>query len=1703
MADADNLRRLWRYKSDLEEGPDEEKLIEILGKLKKVPVTVASLKETGVGKLINRFTRKEGIVGSKAAAVVAIWKSTLDQQLKNPRGASPEPQESPSRERDNSESDTNSWDSFQRDSAHRGSGSALSSDGENVNQSEDRRHHHSRATCNQEKQKTGHWKDEGEPSGRKRQGENRIDKFSRREKCSEYTGKSHHAERRESPKNQSSSELVPSKKPLKQVEEEDLTDSDEDFGEEATDASKIEEYYRKMLEQSTGSSSHNTGERHKKDGGIEGHKKGEARDLLRESKDRSSNKDIKRHLSSSQEEILKSAGDAGLVNHRDVMSGHSSNKQNKPLSFSRDKHHQRESYPSKNNKTSGSHNHQNRDHDSSGDKERVTSYHSHQSRSHHSSGDKEKVSSSHGHQNRSHLSSGDKEKVLSSHSHQIRSLHSSGNKEKVSNSHSHQIRSLHPSGDKVKEKVSSSHSHQHRSHHSAGDKEKISGSQSDQSRGHHSSSNKEKVSGSQSDQSRRHHSSSNKDGVSGMSHNKLQSISERQHHKGRSGSIYQDSKTSHSDGAISDKADLRHKKVDRRQKRHSISDSDKEENEEQKEMFQSQREKYTGCNSNKVGAKDSTAKGSHSRSRGLGRHDAPHKHHSSDTIKVKKERNDESTRCSDKYEHRFYNPAGDNHAHNDLNVQTGHEHLFQTDEDLYSPKHVILKREKSWSPSQKNVHYSPTPIAGTHQKRRDESPADSASVKSYSPSMVSGQTSDTAPSQLDSDIDGEDALRYSPQKITRASRDKESSPRTPSWEATPSYNPTPIVKKERNISPGPSAPSGRSSSKNARLVVKDGVVSPSQRKRKLDHPCSESSDEESPDRRSISAAKMKHKSPRSSASLSPRVQACSSRESQPYSNIKQESLSAGSGSSDSEGGNPQQQFSAYKSSRDVSKSNTSYSSDEASVGYSPTLNPTEVTQEELSDSDASVSSVVSKHRNMKSEQVPSDLDSHEEDCHGDRYSPAPVSSKIKEEPYSPTPKSQCRTRDDTEEISDKSELRKDKHKFHNTKVLPSATHKVSSSESQKSSTERKKSIDSGAYHSSSSVEENKYKDSNHSSRRHKPSSSASGKSSPSSKKHISSATQHHSGEKLISKTPQSSQGLNSNSKHKNYKSNPYHSASERKAFSSSSARNSPTSRSDVSHVSSSSYPDMKRKSSGSDKHHHSNEKFHRSYKSSPSYESQHGLGNENSHSSDLSKSRLKSPHSSKSDPKTSSQAYKKISADKSTPKKSKLSKRKLEDPELDLFSDVLDFKGMSSPAPQGKPVHAALPSTKTSRKSESQSPTPAVSPPPRSKHRGRDLTSGSTGFSDDDLTDAAANDLSCNEDEEEKLRVGRAADHKKQVLTLNEKEEAEMSFEDFMEIDAEALRKRSKLSGKTTSSKRTMSSTLPKNHVNNKSNYLQQKSSASRSGTVQSSGKKFSVPVPSKNVKVTELDILSSLPETQAHYRPLPPRKHELGGEEDTAEDTSHINLEDIGLKKLQRTQVYAGRRQGVTEVKPLFDLCMQLLIENIDALDCVGGVPYDILKPVLERCTAQQLYHLEYYNPHFLEDTDELWEKLCHRDFRGYQPEELEMWREMYLRRHNEREIKYQKLKETMSSTIVKGQTGRKAQLAYVDSVAKPPRDVLRKQLQFGTGCVKKNKAGVKIYQPSATAPVHNPMMDKVKPSRPVPPMMAQAIRMRKNMRR
>lgn len=156
---------------------------------------------------------------------------------------------------------------------------------------------------------------------------------------------------------------------------------------------------------------------------------------------------------------------------------------------------------------------------------------------------------------------------------------------------------------------------------------------------------------------------------------------------------------------------------------------------------------------------------------------------------------------------------------------------------------------------------------------------------------------------------------------------------------------------------------------------------------------------------------------------------------------------------------------------------------------------------------------------------------------------------------------------------------------------------------------------------------------------------------------------------------------------------------------------------------------------------------------------------------------------------------------------------------------------------------------------------------------------------------------------------------------------------------------------------------------------------------------------------------------------------------------------------KNQRTKVYSGVKTGALLTVPsLHELCIRFLQKNIDMLEYTGGVPFDILKPILERASPEQLTLFEHYNPYLMDDSDVLWQQHCQRKFKAYKRQEMETWREMYYRCMNEQEARLNSLTSNIKKSQSVALPVRQTKLAYVDSMVKPPRSVIKKQNQFGT---------------------------------------------------
>ncbi|NXC35829.1 ELOA1 protein, partial [Campylorhamphus procurvoides] len=163
--------------------------------------------------------------------------------------------------------------------------------------------------------------------------------------------------------------------------------------------------------------------------------------------------------------------------------------------------------------------------------------------------------------------------------------------------------------------------------------------------------------------------------------------------------------------------------------------------------------------------------------------------------------------------------------------------------------------------------------------------------------------------------------------------------------------------------------------------------------------------------------------------------------------------------------------------------------------------------------------------------------------------------------------------------------------------------------------------------------------------------------------------------------------------------------------------------------------------------------------------------------------------------------------------------------------------------------------------------------------------------------------------------------------------------------------------------------------------------------------------------------------------------------------------LQFTGRRLNSKMQVYSGSKTVcLSKMLTLYEQCIRVLQNNIDLIQEVGGVPFEILEPVLTRCTPEQLFRIEECNPAFIKESDHLWKKHCQREFKNENLLEDESWREMYLRLFNQREEKLKMLTKNILSAQSEKPKGRQVKMAYITSAAKPPSNIRRQQEIHGT---------------------------------------------------
>lgn len=155
-------------------------------------------------------------------------------------------------------------------------------------------------------------------------------------------------------------------------------------------------------------------------------------------------------------------------------------------------------------------------------------------------------------------------------------------------------------------------------------------------------------------------------------------------------------------------------------------------------------------------------------------------------------------------------------------------------------------------------------------------------------------------------------------------------------------------------------------------------------------------------------------------------------------------------------------------------------------------------------------------------------------------------------------------------------------------------------------------------------------------------------------------------------------------------------------------------------------------------------------------------------------------------------------------------------------------------------------------------------------------------------------------------------------------------------------------------------------------------------------------------------------------------------------------------LERSKLSKVFSGKT--VHTLPSLLELCLRSLQKNFDLLEFTGGIPYEILRPILERVSPEQLINFEHFNPYIMDDTDVLWKQHIAHKFRSKKREELESWRDMYFRCLQEQEERLNHLTNNIKKSQSVAVPVKQTKLAFIDSMVKPPRSVIKKQSQFGT---------------------------------------------------
>ena len=346
-----------------------------------------------------------------------------------------------------------------------------------------------------------------------------------------------------------------------------------------------------------------------------------------------------------------------------------------------------------------------------------------------------------------------------------------------------------------------------------------------------------------------------------------------------------------------------------------------------------------------------------------------------------------------------------------------------------------------------------------------------------------------------------------------------------------------------------------------------------------------------------------------------------------------------------------------------------------------------------------------------------------------------------------------------------------------------------------------------------------------------------------------------------------------------------------------------------------------------------------------------------------------------------------------------------------------------------------------------------------SKHH----SSSSSKYSSDrqsSLSSSSKSNSGHKEKDMKKSRDNKSSENKHHKSHSSSSHKSSSSKRSREEVDSKGNEPKSKKiksdHEKSSFSKSSSSKSSSSKLSSSKSKEKTSSSSSSRSSKSQQN----LIPTPELLTQKPKLELSPDIVDdlncsiSNLNYQQLPvnmPKPTAAQVQKNNAKAESDLLTQSITSIK-SRTKIFSGNSRA-NQIPTLKVMCFKMLTYNLDSIECVGDVPFEVLRPVLEKANAEQLAKIEFYNPHLLENSDILWKTLCQRKYRSQQPVEMESWREMYERCKNEEEGRLKRVKESIfQKKLMSSSCVQKTKIAFVDHVVKAPRSMARKPEQFSS---------------------------------------------------